>query len=354
MMFFLFNSEKRIGIKRLSDADLGLNDTSHQTHIGLYEKVLTFLDNRDEVKDGLLIYKDKCEVLECLFDRIMNPDGSFRSPKIKSGYNDNSIVDRIRDIAKQKPNAQWYLAWAGMESKQLVFWLFDGDSESFKILSRHFEKLDRLVLEEGENGFQIVEELLKEKLNANSLAVQKEIETASQTGKNRRKYRQFDLEKADKLFRQIGKEGERLIAEYLERKKAEGLISSFNWMNASRESGEPFDFIVNENLSDELFIDVKSTRFEFDQKIYFSNDEISFVESLRSDNRYAVYRLYDMKNPDRKLRICEKCQGYMDIANKCILDFQNTMESHHTIASNIKLGVKPNDCFKAIAPTIKL
>lgn len=42
-MFFFFDIEKRIGLKKLSNADLGTSDTSRQTHIGLYNDVLQFL-----------------------------------------------------------------------------------------------------------------------------------------------------------------------------------------------------------------------------------------------------------------------------------------------------------------------
>ena len=41
--FFFFDIEKRIGLKKLSNADLGLGETSRQTHIGLYGDVLKFL-----------------------------------------------------------------------------------------------------------------------------------------------------------------------------------------------------------------------------------------------------------------------------------------------------------------------
>ena len=56
--FFFFNDEKRIGFKKLSRADLGISDSSNQTHIGLYEGVLEFLDDTDVVKSAMLIYDD--------------------------------------------------------------------------------------------------------------------------------------------------------------------------------------------------------------------------------------------------------------------------------------------------------
>lgn len=82
--FFEPHKEHKIGYKKLSPADLGLGN-SHQTHIGLYEGILDFLPNSDVDKMALLIYKDNCILAECFFDRIENPDGTFRSPKIKMG-----------------------------------------------------------------------------------------------------------------------------------------------------------------------------------------------------------------------------------------------------------------------------
>ena len=37
-MFFTLHPERKIGYKKLSEADLGLSLDSHQTHIGLYER----------------------------------------------------------------------------------------------------------------------------------------------------------------------------------------------------------------------------------------------------------------------------------------------------------------------------
>lgn len=79
MIFYFFGIEKRIGIKKLSKADLGISDTSNQTHIGLYNDVLQFLDD-NAITTAMLVYGDYCKMLDCYFDRIENPDGTFRSP----------------------------------------------------------------------------------------------------------------------------------------------------------------------------------------------------------------------------------------------------------------------------------
>ena len=133
-MFFELHNEKRIGYKEMTDADLGRKLTSHQTHIGLFDDVLTFLPNNIEINDCMMIYNKSVEFLSLNFDRIENPDGSFRSPKIRAGGRDVvSIVTFIRDKAKDFPNdTKWYLFWFGLKSEQPVFFLFNNLSDTYK------------------------------------------------------------------------------------------------------------------------------------------------------------------------------------------------------------------------------
>ncbi|MFR9624637.1 MAG: hypothetical protein SNI36_01400, partial [Rikenellaceae bacterium] len=97
-MFFKTHAEGKIGYKELTKADLG-DSTGNTTHIGLFGDILQFLPNRDYVETSMFIHKDECSPLEFSFDRIENPDGSYRSPKIKKGGKDvASVVTVIRDI----------------------------------------------------------------------------------------------------------------------------------------------------------------------------------------------------------------------------------------------------------------
>ena len=45
-MFFELHEENRIGCKLLTDADLGISSSSHQTHIGLSGQVLQFFQTK--------------------------------------------------------------------------------------------------------------------------------------------------------------------------------------------------------------------------------------------------------------------------------------------------------------------
>ena len=125
-MFFELHDENRIGYKELSDADLGRAEKSHQTHIGLFDDVLTFLSNSAIIKDAMVIYNNKADILPLHFDRIQNPDGSFRSPKIRAGVNtDESVLSFIRNtVRRTSPVGSWYLFWFGLKSGQPVFLIF--------------------------------------------------------------------------------------------------------------------------------------------------------------------------------------------------------------------------------------
>ena len=347
--FFFFNNENRIGYKKLSRADLGISDSSNQTHIGLFEGVLDFLEDTDVVKSAMLIYDGYCDILNCSFDRIKTPEDHYRSPKIRVGSDaSSSIVYKIREFAKQDTNADWYLAWTGLESKELVFWLIKGGSEDYKVAQTFFPS-DRSVIDESSPTFIMAKDYLLNRINFVSIDVQKDIEVKSQIGDTLRLYKPKDIEKAERLFRETGKKGEELIAQYLDREMKADRIQSYQWVNQSKESGLPYDFIID----DKLFVDVKSTRFDFEQYLYFSDTEIDFVTREKRLS-YSVYRVFDMNTNEKKLRICNDCYNYMQLINSPIINIKKEMVVHNTLLDTLKIGVKPNNCFVNIQKPITL
>lgn len=46
----------------------------------------------DVVSTAMLICDGYCDIIKCYFDRIENPDGTFRSPKIRIGGSEESVV----------------------------------------------------------------------------------------------------------------------------------------------------------------------------------------------------------------------------------------------------------------------
>lgn len=348
-MFLFFDIEKRIGLKKLSSAELGTSSTSRQTHIGLYNDVLQFLGD-NVVTTAMLVYGDYCQMLDCYFDRIENPDGTFRSPKIRIGNkNEDSVVSKIREFALTDINADWYLLWSGLENKDLAFWLINNNSNDYNIIKDLVGAKTRVITDE-DKIYASIKRLMVNKINHSSVEIQKEIEIISQTGVQSKKYKPFDLEKAKRKFALVGKRGEELVNEYLEQQKNLHEIESFEWMNKSRESGLPYDFILNQKQ----YVDVKSTRFEFTQNIVFSNQEVGFVNQLKSDSAYSVYRIFDLTETNANLKICTQCKLYMEKLNQMVLAFNEAIIQNKTRLLGLNIAVSPSDCFCNIRDSIRL
>ena len=153
-----------IGIKKLSQADLGASVKSHQTHIGLFENTLSCIDDLHLIDFCYLVTENETKKLLCLLDYIENPNGTFRSPKIRKGANEeltfegqdlNSVVREIRKVVgKTGGDKDWYLLWFATNNQHLVFVLFEFRSELFDLLSAKLGGIrQRQKLESDENGF---------------------------------------------------------------------------------------------------------------------------------------------------------------------------------------------------------
>lgn len=128
--------EYSIGVKKLTDAELNRdNSPSGQTHIGLSEKVLTYLPNSPEQQEGILVVNQSCSFVECAFSKI----GNKRSTKIDSQTNTpvKSVVKQIRNIASND-KVDWYLVWFALENQTPVFWLLNNKSEDYSGLEDIF------------------------------------------------------------------------------------------------------------------------------------------------------------------------------------------------------------------------
>ena len=131
----IFHKEYAIGVKKLSSAELNREDSpSAQTHIGLSDKVFSFLPAEKIEKNGILAFNaDSCSAVECLFSKIKNE----RSTKIDSTTSNpiKSVVKQIRNIASDA-SLEWLLVWFALEDETPVFWLINSKSEEYsKILS---------------------------------------------------------------------------------------------------------------------------------------------------------------------------------------------------------------------------
>lgn len=341
-MFFKAHSESKIGYKRLSSADLGLGASSNQTHIGLYDGILTFLNNQNVEQKAMFIYEDSCDIIDCYFDRIENPDGTFRSPKIRKG-DGVSIVTVIRDLANRYSDVKnWYLIWFGLESKEIVFYLFNNQSKNFSQLSAliNLNVREQGKINSSDHRFRKLIEYLEFIVNNNSSDIISELEILSQTGNVDRRFKRYDIEKANKLFKEVGQKGEFLIAEYLDKLKYQKKIEAFNWFNESSESGLPYDFTIQDKQQNITYIDVKSTSLKFEQPMIFSNQEIDFITGTPL---YEIYRVYDINEQCKHLRICDRSKDYMSKVRNNISKFEHDLYNSNITLRSAKLAIPTID-----------
>ena len=342
-----------IGVKRLSSADLGIGNTSNQTHIGLFESSLVFLQDVHSTVNSQLIHNNSVYDLLSLLDFIENPDGSFRSPKIRKGTREelevidslkiNSVVRQIRDISAMHPNRDWYLLWLGLESTELVFLLFDNHSSEYQEIARIVGELGlRKQIDKTSNKFQQLINFLNTKIEDANLEYYEELEIAVQFGQAQTTKRYFpramDFSKAYELSQKTGVVGEELLSQYFEKQKKASLIKDFTWVNQSKETGLPYDFEITNLDNSKIYSDAKSTTYQFDLPIILSSGELTFINQIK-DN-YHIHRLYSI-NSEPKLRICEDIHKISEIFLPKYEVMARSLEKDSLSVRGTKLSVPP-------------
>lgn len=347
-MFFKLHPQSIIGYKKLSDADLGISPTSHQTHIGLYGDTLDFITNYYQESSAQLIYNNQTQEVLSLLDPITNPNGSFRSPKIKLGEINflqelglTSVTRKIRDIAQLQPLTNWYLIWFGLENEELVFFLIEeGSTDYFQVIDI-LTNLHSGRIQRTDSSFIPLIRLLHSKINNLNFNYFQELELFAQTDETaitkRIKPRRYDIIKAQKLFQQIGRTGEELVNNYLEKEKSYGHIKNFQWVNKSTESGFPFDFEITDSQNKFIYSDAKSTSYRFKQTMIFSSQELKFIQQ---NNNYLIHRVFDLnKNP--KLRVCNNIEILSHTFVQNLNTFNTNIENNGLKLNGMKISVNP-------------
>lgn len=343
-MFFELHDEKRIAYKQLTDADLGRSKKSNQTHIGLFGDVFTYLPNSFEKENSMLIYNNAVELLPLNFDRIENPDGSFRSPKIRKGEkNEVSVVTFIRDRAKEcADNIRWYLFWFGLKSGQPVFFLFSENSDTYKemiMLGIELREGIKNRITEQSPQFAPLLKYLEKIVNETGAEIAEELEVIAQTtAVAPKKYREYDMKKAREIFTEIGKEGERLIERHFAKLKETGEIVNYKWLNEERESDQPYDFYFETKAGEIIKLDVKTTNYKFEQKMIFSSQEIDFAVS--TDHKYYIYRVYINESGERCVKICKNAKKLFVSIHSKTIDYENSLANVAKLET-AKLAILP-------------
>jgi len=347
-MFFELHNEHKIAYKKLSEADLGIVLSSNQTHIGLSERLLDFLPNRDVIsEDAIFIYEDSFDYIDAYFDRIKRPNGTFRSPKIRIGDRGCiSVVSTIRNIAKNNDSNEWFLLWFGLKNEKIVFFLFNN-------LSNDYQQLSGLGLNLNLNGIGVLDDknllfnalvqYLETKVNETGSSIIKELEVVSQIEDKTfdKRFKRYDIVKANRNFRKIGRHGEKLVNDFLATQKDNGEITDYFWYNDDGESGLPYDFHIECTNANLIYLDVKTTKFDFEQEMIFSNQEMEFISN--TEYGYCVYRVYQKAEQHFSLRICDNCKEISSTINSLTNDFKNNLLQVETGLRSAKFAIAPTN-----------
>ena len=344
-----------IGIKKLSEADLGTNSTSNQTHIGLFEDTLVFLDIDPKMIPSQLIYQNQVLDVLALLDYIQTPSGAFRSPKIRKGNEQelrvgnqrvNSVVREVRSKVQISPSSNWFLLWLVLDTNELVFLLFQENSLDYKEIVSIIGNLgSRNQIPNTSANFNDLVNYLNTKIEIVNAEYYEELEVTSQTGQNkitkRLILRPRDIEKMNKVFQAIGKEGESLLNQYLESEKQQKRIKDFNWLNKSREMYMPYDFEIIQNNDARFFSDVKSTNQEFEKHrpIYLSENELKFIDINKKN--YLIHRVYSVGTTP-KFRMCNNIHIVSDIFLPNYEKLVSSLEQKKLSIKGVQLAVPTN------------
>lgn len=364
--FFKINRSAKIGYKLLSHADLGTNATSNQTHIGLFENTLLFVNEAHKRSSSKLIYNNQVKELICLIDFITNPDGTIRSPKIRKGeINElnidgievNSVVREIREIVQNSNRtSNWHLLWFGLDNNELVFYLFKEESEEYGRLVSIIPNISkRGIIENTATYFNPLINYLELLLDNSTISIIQNLELIAQTDEipiNIIKPRFFDIERAKLNFQITGQRGEELIAEYLDSQRAQGNITNFNWVNQSTESSFPYDFQILNNDGSEIFTDVKTTAFNFDQKMIVSTNEFNFIN--QNPSNYHIYRVFNLNNNQPSLRICRNINQIGEHIINHTNQLTTNLSPYFTSIQSLKFAIQPNNNILNFDDTITL
>lgn len=349
----LYNlASDKIGIKELTDADLG-SQTSHQTHIGLYEGTLSHLPYERKSYISQLIYNGT-SYEGLLFLKFINNN---RSPAINMGSiaeqqelpnNVTSIGKQIRDFADTNRNVSWYLLWFALDNEEIVTILLNQNSNELAQLQNLGIDLINisnrgLKIGQGDQHYNALANFLNELTTNVNIEYAEELEIASQTGEEKVTRRIIprvrDIEKANKLFKDTGLKGEELLFRYFELQKSNSEIKDFKWMNQSKETGMPYDFEITNLDNSIIFSDAKSTSYKFELPIVLSSGELNFINENK--DKYLIHRLYSI-NEEPKLRVCDNIHTVSDIFIPNYNILNQSLNQENLSVKGIKLAV-PTD-----------
>jgi len=153
-----------IGIKKIRDSEIG-NKTSHATHIGLYQNVLTNKEEHQTIPSKIY-FENSVFPTVSFIDFIKRKDGTFNAPKVRKGTEEDnyqingvgfeSAFVKFQEIFhSRKEDKSWYLIFRQNNKKEIEFFLILEESQEFIELFKIFgDSLDRKEITEGDRGYE--------------------------------------------------------------------------------------------------------------------------------------------------------------------------------------------------------
>lgn len=142
------------------------------------------------------------------------------------------------------------------------------------------------------------------------------------------------LEQARKNAQKTGREGEEYVCLYLEKLKESKQIEDFIWVS-DENAIAPYDFQINRTDKSVTFIDVKSTKGDFNNRIHISFNELL---KMREKERYDIYRIFNMEENRTYLRISENLNEFAAKIVKTLEQLPNGIQSDG-------ISLSPNNLF---------
>ncbi len=115
---------------------------------------------------------------------------------------------------------------------------------------------------------------------------------------------------------------------------------TFQWHNKDYESGLPYDFTIQDINANVMYLDVKTTGYNFSQKMIFSSQEIKFIAT--KPNTYYIYRVYKTEGERYFLRICDNCKALSSSINVQTEMYSKNLEEVNVELKSAKFAISPN------------
>ncbi|MDY0287344.1 MAG: hypothetical protein RBR15_00800 [Sphaerochaeta sp.] len=306
---FTMHSEHKIGIKCLSEADLGLGK-SHQTHIGLYGEVLSYLPDHFYSEKGLLFNDDNFNLVTMFFDRITNPDGTTRSPKFRLGdANEVSLIGKIREIVKNNPSDSWYLLWFGIDNGSILSVLFKEKDKLFKLL-KILGIVDsnncKRVVSFSDTYFSSLVDVLQGWIYSIMQDSLKEMEksTFSQRPFNRLELELNNIFDISDRFLAIYQLAISHCYHYLEEQKQLGTILGYELLSKTEEQDNSNIFLITKKNGESKTMILKATEFDVKQPFILGIDDLQLIYTAYPNSSIGIIRFFNVDNSGCMMQIC--------------------------------------------------